>query len=127
MDLRVKTSGSKGMQLYAIPPDPMPYDGPNGTTALAKRVAEGLEASLPALVVSKQDKSLRDKKVLIDWSQNVSAKTTVCAYSLRARSDATVSTPVTWDELEMASTTGALRFTYDEVLVRVESMGDLFA
>ena len=127
MDLRVKTSGSKGMQLYAIPPDPIPYDGPDGTTALAKRVAEGLEMSLPALVVSKQEKSLRDKKVLIDWSQNVRAKTTVCAYSLRARNEPTVSTPVRWDEVEAAAATGELRFTWDEALARVEAMGDLFA
>ena len=127
MDLRVKTSGSKGMQLYAIPPDPIPYDGPNGTTALAKRVAEGLEASLPKLVVSKQDKSLRDGKVLIDWSQNVRAKTTVCVYSLRARTEPTVSTPVTWDEVETAASTGELRFTWDEALARVEAFGDLFA
>ena len=125
--MRAKTSGSKGLQLYALPAEPMPYEGTTGTTALAKRVAEGLEVAHPQLVVSKQTKELRPGKVLIDWSQNVSAKTTVCAYSLRARSDATVSTPVTWDELEMASTTGALRFTYDEVLARVESMGDLFA
>ena len=94
---------------------------------IKRRVAEGLEMSLPALVVSKQDKSLRDKKVLIDWSQNVRAKTTVCAYSLRARNEPTVSTPVRWDEVEAAAATGELRFTWDETLARVEAMGDLFA
>ena len=55
------------------------------------------------------------------------AKTTVCVYSLRARTDPTVSTPVTWDEVETAAATGDLRFTWDQTLARVQAMGDLFA
>jgi bifunctional non-homologous end joining protein LigD len=125
--LSPKTSGSKGMQLYAVGPAlPSKYEGPDGSTAFAKRVAEGLELTHPELVVSKQTKDLRHGKILIDWSQNVSAKTTICAYSLRARTDPTVSTPVTWEEVERAEATGQLRFTSDEVLERVAKVGDLF-
>ena len=57
----------------------------------------------PKLVVSTQKKELRKGKVLIDWSQNDEHKTTVCVYSLRARERPTVSTPLTWDEVEGAA------------------------
>lgn len=127
MSLRIKTSGSKGMQLYAVPAAPLPYSGPSGTTAFAKRVAEGLEATHPERIVSKQAKDLRPGKVLIDWSQNVAAKTTVCVYSLRARREPTVSTPVTWHEVESAASGAPLRFTAGEALDRVAALGDLFA
>jgi bifunctional non-homologous end joining protein LigD len=118
MEIRGKTSGSKGLQLYARPPATMPYGGPNGTTAFAKRVAEGLEAQYPALIVAKQAKELRSGKVLIDWSQNVSAKTTVSVYSLRARQEPTVSTPVTWPEIQAAADGAPLKFTFDQALER---------
>ncbi len=127
MVLRAKTSGSKGMQLYAIPPDPMPYEGPSGVTAFAKAVAEGLERSNPAQVVSKQAKELRPGKILIDWSQNVRAKTTVCVYSLRAKDEPTVSTPVRWEEVVACADGAPMSFTADQVLARVEQYGDLFA
>jgi bifunctional non-homologous end joining protein LigD len=124
--LSAKTSGSKGMQLYATPPDQMDYDGAGGTTAFARRVAEGLEQANSSLVVSKMTKDLRPGKVLIDWSQNIPGKTTVAVYSLRARTDPTVSTPVTWAEVDAAADGHPLRFTADQVLERVATMGDLF-
>ena len=127
MEMRAKTSGSKGLQLYAIPPAPMTYEGPGGVTAFAKAVAEGLEREHPNRIVSKQAKELRPGKILIDWSQNVHAKTTVCVYSLRARDEPTVSTPITWDELEAGAAGTPLRFTADMVLDRVDRLGDLFA
>ncbi len=124
MDIRGKTSGSKGLQLYARPPAPMPYGGPNGTTAFAKRVAEGLEAQYPGQIVAKQAKELRPGKVLIDWSQNVSAKTTVSVYSLRARQEPTVSTPVTWEEIEAGANGTPLKFTFDQALERTVQWPD---
>jgi bifunctional non-homologous end joining protein LigD len=124
--IAAKTSGSKGLQLYATPPAPMEYGGDGGTTGFAKRVAEGLERANPALVVSRMTKELRTGKVLIDWSQNVPAKTTVAVYSLRARAEPTVSTPVTWDEIDAAADGAPLRFTADQVLDRVALHGDLF-
>ena len=75
------------------------------------------------------EKVLRPGKVLIDWSQNNPAKTTVSPYSLRARVRATVSTPIGWDEVD-AVREGAdpamLRFGTDDVLARVDEYGDLF-
>ena len=80
-------------------------------------------------MVSKMEKRLRVGKVFVDWSQNDRHKTTVCAYSLRAKERPTVSTPVTWDEVESAWKKKAaerLVFLSDEVLKRVEKHGDLF-
>ena len=75
------------------------------------------------------EKRLRTGKVLVDWSQNDHHKTTVCAYSLRAKERPTVSTPVTWEEVENClkkSDPELLVFTSDQVLERVKKMGDLF-
>jgi bifunctional non-homologous end joining protein LigD len=122
-----KTSGSKGMQVYLPLNTPATYDE---TTPFARAVAELLEQAEPELVVSQQSKDLRAGKVLVDWSQNVDFKTTVCVYSLRARERPTVSTPVTWDEVESVLRTRdpeELAFTSDEVLERVAEHGDLFA
>jgi bifunctional non-homologous end joining protein LigD len=123
-----KTSGSKGLQLY------VPLNDPDATElqtkAFSKAVAELLEAEEPGLVVSKQTKTLRTGKVLVDWSQNDEHKTTVNVYSLRARERPTVSTPVTWDEVRACAAAGdpeLLAFTSDEVLRRVAADGDLFA
>lgn len=126
MTLRAKTSGSKGMQLYAVPPNPMPYEGSEGVTVFAKTLAEGMERAHPDRIVSKQTKDLRPGKVLIDWSQNVAAKTTVCVYSLRAKETPTVSTPLLWDEVEAGAVGEPLVFTSDDVLARVDRLGDLF-
>ena len=63
-------------------------DAPTQVTAYAKAVAEDLERALPELVTAKMTKTLRPGKVFFDWSQNVAAKTTVSAYSLRGGRDA---------------------------------------
>jgi bifunctional non-homologous end joining protein LigD len=93
------------------------------TKPFAHAVARLLEDERPDLVVSRQRKDLRKGKVLVDWSQNDEHKTTVAVYSLRARERPTVSTPVTWEEVEA----GDLSFEAGEVLERVERHGDLFA
>jgi bifunctional non-homologous end joining protein LigD len=93
-------------------------------------MARTLERSHPQLVVATMNKSLRHGKVLIDWSQNHPAKTTVAVYSLRGRPEPTVSTPVTWEEVAHCAEVGdpaSLRFTFDAVLQRVAEHGDLFA
>lgn len=118
-----KTSGSKGMQLY-VPVRPVPWER---THAYARRLAERLEAAHPGLVVSRMTKSLRPGKVLIDWSQNSGTKTTVAPYSLRARPMQTVSTPVTWEEVEGCADPADLRFLAAEVLERIDRLGDLLA
>jgi len=78
-------------------------------------------------VVSRMTKVLRKGKVLIDWSQNNGSKTTVAPYSLRARSHPTVSTPVSWQEVESCRHRADLFFTADAVLDRISRHGDLFA
>ncbi len=118
-----KTSGSKGLQLYA-PLRPTPSDD---TRAYARSLALRLEKERPDLVVSEMTKALRPGKVLIDWSQNVAAKTTVAPYSLRARPEPTVSTPVTWDEVSNCAAVEDLKFVADDVLRRIDDMGDLLA
>ena len=119
-----KTSGSKGMQVYLPLNTPASYDE---TTPFSRAVAELLEQQEPDLVVSQQNKELRTGKVLVDWSQNVDFKTTVCVYSLRARERPTVSTPLTWDEVAAAKNPEDLRFEASDVLERVEEHGDLYA
>jgi bifunctional non-homologous end joining protein LigD len=116
----VKTSGSKGLQVYAKAPV-------EDTNAFAKVLAEGLEEAHPDLVTSRMTKTLRPGKVFVDWSQNNAAKTTVTPYSLRAREHPTVSTPVTWEEVEECRSARDLVFTAEDVLARVQQHGDLFA
>ena len=121
-----KTSGSKGLQLYVPLNTPHTYDD---TKPFAHALARLLEKQHPDKVVEKMDKALRTGKVLIDWSQNHITKTTVCVYSLRARPRPTVSTPVTWDEVEdalAARDPALLTFEAGTVLERVERDGDLF-
>ncbi len=123
----VKTSGSKGMQVYV----PLNTDASYAQTkTFARTVAELLEARLPKLVVSRMTKSARRGKILVDWSQNDAHKTTVTVYSVRARERPTVSTPVSWEEVaeaREAGDPGRLVFETDAVLERVERDGDLFA
>lgn len=115
-----KTSGSKGLQLYAR------WSGGDPREAMHQLATE-LEAAEPSLVVSRMTKSLRTGKVLFDWSQNNAAKTTVAPYSLRGRPRPTVSTPITWEEVGACTDAADLVFTAPDVLARIEAHGDLFA
>lgn len=119
-----KTSGSKGLQLYVPLDAKRPWEDVH---AYARELAQRLEKEHPKLVVWNMKKELRTGKVLVDWSQNNSAKTTVAVYSLRARPAPTVSTPVTWEEVESCTDPADLRFTSADVLARVGDLGDLFA
>jgi bifunctional non-homologous end joining protein LigD len=125
LDAKPVTSGSKGLHLYADLPGRLDSDG---TTALAKEVAEELQAEHPQLVTATMTKSRRSGKVFLDWSQNAGAETTVSPYSLRGKEKPWVATPVTWDEVEegAADEFGLGQFRFDEVLQRVEEHGDLF-
>jgi bifunctional non-homologous end joining protein LigD len=122
-----KTSGSKGLQLY-VPlnrPEPTFED----TRRVAQAVAEVLAHEEPGLVVARQAKAARRGRVLVDWYQNDRAKTTVAAYSLRARERPTVSMPLTWDEVEACAGGGdpaALVLSWRDALTRVAEQGDLF-
>ncbi|MEV3983297.1 non-homologous end-joining DNA ligase [Nonomuraea sp. NPDC049758] len=120
LDARPKTSGNKGMQLYAD------WDCREEPAAYAKRLAQVLEKEHPKEIVSVMAKKARPGKVFIDWSQNNPAKTTVAPYSLRARERPTVSTPLLWKEVEDCEHADDLVFTAPDVLARVEKHGDLF-
>ncbi len=122
-----KTSGSKGLQVYIPLNTKTSYDE---TKPFAHAIARLLEQQHPEMVVSDMKKAIRTNKVLVDWSQNDEHKTTISVYSLRAREHPTVSTPVTWDEVEQTSKkkdASRLVFEATEVLGRVEKSGDLFA
>jgi bifunctional non-homologous end joining protein LigD len=118
-----KTSGSKGLQLYA----PVKVSGPEQTSDYARKIAGELAKERPRQVTATMARSARPGKVFVDWSQNNPAKTTVAAYSLRARPRPTVSTPVSWAEIENCEHVSELTFTADDVRARVEAHGDLFA
>lgn len=122
-----KTSGSKGLQVYVPLNTPVSYDE---TKPFARAIAQLLEKQTPDLVVSKMKKAERRGKVFVDWSQNHRRKTTIAVYSLRARERPTVSTPVSWEEVEGAlerDDREYLVFETADVLERVDRHGDLFA
>ena len=126
LSVYAKTSGSKGLQLYVPLNTPVTYED---TKPFAHAIADLLEKRHPELVLSSMSKVAREGKVFVDWSQNDRIKTTVNVYSLRAREHPTVSTPVTWEEVEECLGGGdpdRLRFRSDEVLARYEEMGDVF-
>ncbi|MEW9871272.1 ATP-dependent DNA ligase [Arthrobacter sp. HS15c] len=115
------TSGSKGIHLYA---------GLDGTQTsdqisdFAHELARALEADHPDLAVSDMKKTLRKGKVLVDWSQNSAAKTTIVPYSLRGRHAPTVAAPRTWREL---SSPNLQHLDYNAVMRRVKAGKDPFA
>ena len=114
------TSGSKGVHLYA------PLDGSVSSqqvSDVAHELARSLEADHKDLIVSAMKKTLRENKVLIDWSQNSAAKTTVAPYSLRGRFTPMVAAPRSWDEFDDPAAVEQVRF--EEVLDRVDDFGDL--
>jgi bifunctional non-homologous end joining protein LigD len=123
-----KTSGSKGLQVYVpLNRGSVPYER---TGRFAQAVARLLEQETPGQVVSTMAKARRAGRVFVDWSQNNRHKTTIGAYSMRIGPRPTVSTPVSWEEVEEAVEASAekrLDFETGDVLGRVEDLGDLFA
>ncbi len=122
-----KTSGSKGLQIYVPLNTPTNYEF---TKTFAHALAQLLEQEHPEMVVSDMKKKVRTGKVFVDWSQNDEHKTTVAVYSLRARERPTVSTPVSWEEVEAClkkKDPNRLVFEAGKTVARVEKMGDLFA
>ena len=117
-----KSSGSKGLQVYAAV-EPV---SDRRTSDYARHLAQTLEKSHPKLVVSQMRKDLRGGKVFVDWSQNNAAKTTVAPYALRARPEPWVSTPLTWDEVAAVRRPEDVQFRAEQTLERVDAHGDLF-
>jgi bifunctional non-homologous end joining protein LigD len=121
-----KTSGSKGLQVYVPLNSSVTFDQ---TKDLSRALAQHLETNHHDLVTSNMSKAVRKEKIFVDWSQNDEHKTTICVYSLRAKEEPTVATPVTWDEVHNClkkKEAGLLKFHSEKVLARVEKLGDLF-
>ena len=123
-----KTSGSKGLQMYVGLDESAEAEQ---VSTYTRTLAQRLEADHPRLVISRMERRDRTGKVFIDWSQNNAAKTTIAPYSLRGRETPSVSTPVTWDEVEKAARSSAtsrlpLRFDLGDALER-SADGDLLA
>jgi bifunctional non-homologous end joining protein LigD len=122
----VKSSGSKGLQLHIPLNTPTSYDV---TKPFAKALAMAMQAAHPDRVVYDMKKAIRGGKVLIDWSQNDESKTTICVYSLRAKSQPFVAAPLKWSEVEACLEKDDPKHVFfgpDEVLARVKKEGDLF-
>ena len=122
-----KSSGSKGIHLWVPLNTPVTFEQ---TKEFSRAIALLFEREHPKEVLSAMRKELRAGKVFVDWSQNDEHKTTACVYTLRARPHPTVSTPVTWDELQTAlqkRDPDRVTFTTDQVLARVKKHSDLFA
>ena len=119
-------SGSKGLHLYASLPTRL---APSASTELAKEIAEELQGEHPRLVTATMTKARRRGKVFLDWSQNAGSKTTVAPYSLRGRERPYAAAPVSWTEVGEGSEDplGLEQVRFEEVLTRVERLGDLFA
>jgi bifunctional non-homologous end joining protein LigD len=121
-----KTSGSKGLQMYV----PLNCEAVTHERAanFALAVGQVLERQIPKQVTTTMAKVARPGKIFVDWSQNAFHKTTIAPYSLRARPEPTVSTPVTWEEVEAGADADVeLRFEAGDVIARAEEHGDLFA
>ena len=123
-----KTSGGKGLHVY------VPLNTPgvtfDDTKEFSRAIAMIFEHENPKHITPTMTKNLRAGKIFVDWSQNDQTKTTVCVYSLRAKGRPTVSTPVRWDEVAQAAKkhdAAAITFLSDDVLERVDRLGDLFA
>ncbi len=120
------TSGSKGMQLYAVLPGAAHTSDEIRDTV--QQLAQEMTKKHPELIVWKMAKDVRPGKIFLDWSQNVAAKTTICPYSLRGRETPTVAAPRSWEEVEAgADGAGLAQLRMDEVLTRVDEFGDLAA
>jgi bifunctional non-homologous end joining protein LigD len=122
-----KTSGSKGLQVYVPLNTPATF---GQTKHLSRQLASLIADAHPDLVLTQMAKRLRKGKVFIDWSQNDHHKTTVCVYSLRAKERPSVSTPMSWKEVESGlKARKAERFFFgpEDVLKRTKKSGDLFA
>ncbi|MEC4015493.1 non-homologous end-joining DNA ligase [Streptomyces sp. H27-D2] len=116
-------SGSKGLHLY-VPLRPTPA---REAADYARALASRMEEEHPQLVVVSMARAARTGRVLIDWSQNASAKTTAAPYTVRLRERPGVATPVSWDEIAACSAPEDLAFAPEQVLERAEAHGDLLA
>jgi bifunctional non-homologous end joining protein LigD len=116
-----KTSGSDGMHVFVPVSRRHTYAE---THAFAEAAALALERRHPGVVTTEWLKANR-RGVLVDYNQNGRGRTTASVYSVRPTPEATVSTPLRWDEVD--DRLDRRDFTMAVVLRRIEERGDLFA
>jgi bifunctional non-homologous end joining protein LigD len=118
----VKTTGSKGLHVY-VPIARGPVQKQVWT--FAKALAQELAVRHPGLITAEYRVANRPRgRVLVDYNQNAWGRTLASVYSVRPRPDATVSTPVTWREVERG--VRIEDFTVRNVPKRIEKVGDLW-
>src|SRR3954466_9112469 len=118
----VKTTGSKGLHVY-VPIVRGPRQKQVWT--FAKALAQELASRHPALMTAEYRVVKRPRgRVLVDYNQNAWGRTLASIYSVRPRPEATVSTPVTWKEIERG--VRIEDFTVANVPARVAKLGDLW-
>ncbi len=118
----VKTTGSRGLHIYV----PI-VRGPTQKEVwgFAKQFAQSLEQLHPELVTAEYRVAKRPRAhVLVDYNQNAWGRTLASVYSVRPKPRATVSTPVTWEEIERGIRVEDFRL--DNVPARVKQLGDLW-
>jgi bifunctional non-homologous end joining protein LigD len=118
-----KTTGGDGLHLYVPIRRGATFDA---TREWALSLAESLRDAHPDTFSTESRIARREQLILIDYAQNALGKTTVAPYSVRPRPGATVSMPLTWDEVEAGRVTPA-DFTIRTAPARIEERGDLFA
>jgi len=118
-----KTTGSKGIHIY-VPIVRGPTQKQVWT--IAKEIAQVLESAHPKLITAQYKIAKRPKgRVLVDYNQNAWGRTLASIYSIRPTPGATVSTPVTWKEIERGVEIDDFRI--DNVRRRIQKLGDLWA
>ena len=118
----VKTTGSKGLHIY-VPIVRGPVQKQVWT--FAKALAQELAGRHPALITAEYRVAKRPRgRVLVDYNQNASGRTLASIYSVRPRAEATVSTPVTWKEIDRG--VRIEDFTVRNVPARIRRHGDLW-
>lgn len=118
-----KTSGNKGLQL-SVPIAPTPA---SEVFAFAGSLAKALAAAHPKLFIATMSKDARSGLIFVDYAQNLAARNTVTAYSVRGLDEPSVATPLTWDEVGALTAETRLRTSPAELLDRLGRYGDLWA
>jgi bifunctional non-homologous end joining protein LigD len=118
-----QTSGSKGIQVYAA----IAPTRSKSSWGYVKQLNASLHKAQPDFFVATMSVEQRAGRIYVDYNQNLAARNTIAPYSMRGRERPAVATPVTWEELGSVRGPDDLRFTPEDVLVRVAEYGDLAA